>query len=197
MFRFRRQGRGQARTGRGLCRLLMGIIQTEQREMIVPENIAPIDVRMMERALELARRAAEQDEVPVGAVVYRGEQIVGEGFNLRESDRDPTAHAEIVAIRRAAKVIGHWRLDQCSMVVTLEPCPMCAGALVNARLERLIFGATDPKAGAVETLYQLCDDQRLNHRMDVVGGLMEEECGDLLREFFRSKRRRRESCCRE
>ncbi|MCC7409946.1 MAG: nucleoside deaminase [Phycisphaeraceae bacterium] len=142
----------------------------------------------MARAMELARQAAAIGEVPVGAVVYRGGQILGEGMNLRERDEDPTAHAEIVAMRAAARAIDCWRLDDCSLAVTLEPCPMCAGAMVNARLPRLVYGAADPKMGCVDTLYQLCTEPRFNHRLTVVRGVMAEESGALLREFFRQRR---------
>ena len=116
------------------------------------DGVSDVDVRMMERAIELARRAALDGEVPIAAVIYRGEEILGEAANNREAAQDPTGHAEIVAMREAGKKLGEWRLEGCSMAVTLEPCPMCAGALVNARLGRLIYGATDPKAGACETL---------------------------------------------
>lgn len=147
-----------------------------------------VDLAMMHRAIELARQAETVDEVPIGAVVYRGDEIIAEAHNLRESDRDPTAHAELMAIRQAAAAIGDWRLNDCSLAVTLEPCPMCAGAIVNARVGRLIFGARDPKAGAVETLFELCTDSRLNHRVEMVGGVMEAECGEMLRAFFRQRR---------
>jgi len=145
---------------------------------------------MMRRALELAREAAAIGEVPVGAVVYATEsnQIVGEGFNTRERDQDPTLHAEVIAIRQAAKAIGSWRLNGCSLVVTLEPCCMCAGAIVNARIGRVVYGADDPKAGAVRTLHQLLEDDRLNHRAAVVWGVCAEECGAILSEFFRARR---------
>jgi len=143
---------------------------------------------MMRRALELAQEASRLEEVPVGAVVYHGEQIVGEGYNRRESDADPTAHAEMLAIRQAARRLGTWRLDGCSMVVTLEPCPMCAGALVNARLARLVYGADDPKMGSVRTLHRLCDDDRFNHRMVVVAGVLADESAAMLQAFFRDRR---------
>jgi len=148
------------------------------------------DERAMARALELAHEAAAMGEVPVGAVVYRtgtGE-ILGEGFNRRESDDDPTAHAEILAIRDAATKIGDWRLNECTLAVTLEPCVMCAGAIVNARVGRLVYGASDPKAGGVESLYEIPADARLNHRPVVIAGLMTEPCGEILRAFFRERR---------
>ncbi len=143
---------------------------------------------MMCRALELAKQAASIGEVPVGAVVYRGDEILGEGYNRREIDRDPTAHAEMLAIHAAARRLNAWRLEGCSIAVTLEPCPMCAGALVNARVARLVYGATDPKMGCVDTLYQLCTEPRFNHRLEVVGGVMAQACGETLTTFFRQLR---------
>jgi tRNA(adenine34) deaminase len=146
------------------------------------------DTRMMERALELAADAAGAGEVPVGAVVYRGGEILGEAANARERDADPTAHAEILAIRAAAGTLGSWRLDGCSLAVTLEPCPMCAGALVNSRIARVVFGARDPKAGACGTLMDICRDARLNHRLEVVEGVLADRCAALLTSFFAAKR---------
>ncbi|MBI1367475.1 MAG: hypothetical protein GC162_02350 [Planctomycetes bacterium] len=143
---------------------------------------------MMQRAIELAKDAVVVDEVPVGAVIYRGEEILAEAHNLRESHTDPTAHAEILALRQAARVLGEWRLNECSLAVTLEPCTMCAGAIVNARVGRLIYGASDPKAGAVESLYQICDDRRLNHRPEVICGVLAPQCRGLLRDFFKQRR---------
>jgi len=150
--------------------------------------IEPVDLEMMQRALALASDAAARGEVPVGAVVYRGSEILGEGANRRELDADPTAHAEIVAMRQAGARIGHWRLIGCSMAVTLEPCPMCAGAMVNARLERVIWGADDAKAGACRSLYQLHNDARLNHRLEGHGGVYKDECVALLQSFFKARR---------
>src|SRR4051812_45562789 len=125
--------------------------------------------RWMREALVLAREASDADEVPIGAVVVHlpSGRIIGRGANRRERDHDPTAHAEILAMREAGGALGHWRLLDCALYVTLEPCPMCAGALVNARIPRLVYGCDDPKAGAVRTLYQLCEDERLNHRLEV------------------------------
>jgi tRNA(adenine34) deaminase len=143
---------------------------------------------MMLRAIEQARQAMTIDEVPVGAVVYKGNEVLAEAHNLRESEKDPTAHAEIIALRAAAKKVGTWRLDGCGIVVTLEPCPMCAGALVNSRIDELVYGATDPKMGCVDTLYQLCNDQKFNHRLETTGGVMADECVRLLREFFEARR---------
>lgn len=139
----------------------------------------------MRRALDLAREAAARGDVPVGAVVLDASGvIIGEGANTRERDADPTGHAEIVALRAAAARRGEWRLDGCTLVVTLEPCTMCAGALVGARVERLVFGAFDDKAGAVGSLWDVVRDRRLNHRPEVESGLLAAESAVLLREFF-------------
>ncbi|MBC04456.1 MAG: tRNA-specific adenosine deaminase [Phycisphaerae bacterium] len=151
-------------------------------------EVEPLDLRMMERAIELARSAAVADEIPVGAVIYRGEEILAEAANNREATGDPTGHAELVALRIAGERLGSWRLEGCSMAVTLEPCPMCAGALVNARLGRLIYGAFDRKAGACCSLFRIPEDQRLNHRVEMIGGVEEERCAELLRSFFRRRR---------
>jgi tRNA(adenine34) deaminase len=143
-----------------------------------------IEEQWMEEALGEARAAAKAGDVPVGAiVVHANGTIIGRGRNRREVDQDPTAHAEIVALREAASVLGYWRVDA-TLVVTQEPCPMCAGAIVNARIERLVFGCSNPKAGAVTTLYQIPTDPRLNHRVEVVGGVRADECGAVLKEFF-------------
>jgi tRNA(adenine34) deaminase len=153
--------------------------------------IGPTDIRMMHRALELARAAAAGGEVPVGAVVYRDHEVIAEAANDREATRDPAGHAELVALRRAGERLGRWRLHDCRLAVTLEPCPMCAGALVNARLGGLVFAAHDPKAGAVGTLYDIPRDARLNHRLPCAGGLLAPEAVGLLRNFFQSRRRQR------
>ncbi len=147
------------------------------------------DDYFMQRAFQLARQAASEDEVPVGAIVVCQGRIVGSGYNQREQLADPTAHAEMIAITQAAAELQSWRLDQCSLYVTLEPCPMCAGAIVQARIPRVVFGASDPKAGAVQSLYHLLSDPRLNHRAEIVGGVMAAECGRILTEFFEGKRR--------
>ena len=146
------------------------------------------DATMMQHAIALAKQAEAIDEVPIGAVVFQGDAIVGEGFNRKEVDNDPTAHAEMIAIADAAKRLGRWRLQDCTLVVTLEPCPMCAGALVNARMERVVYGASDPKAGACRTLYEISDDPRLNHRCEITSGVLADECADLLSQFFKAKR---------
>ncbi len=142
----------------------------------------------MELALAQARCAAEAGEVPVGAVVYRGQEVLAEAHNLRENLSDPTAHAEVVALRAAAQRVGSWRLEGCSLAVTLEPCPMCAGALVNARVQRLVYGAADPKMGCVHSLHRLCTDARFNHRLEVGGGVLAERCAELLKGFFAERR---------
>ena len=143
----------------------------------------------MRLALAEARRALLTDDVPVGAVVLDGDgEVVGRGRNRREADRDPTAHAEVVALREAAGRLGQWRLEGSTLVVTLEPCTMCAGAVVLSRLSRLVFGAYDPKAGAVGSLWDVVRDRRLNVRPEVVGGVLEDECGALLRSFFATHR---------
>jgi tRNA(adenine34) deaminase len=147
------------------------------------------DEAWMRRALAAAERAAGLGEVPVGAVIVRDGELIAEAHNRREIDADPLAHAELLAIREAARRIGGWRLTGCTTYVTLEPCAMCAGALVNARVERLVYGAADPKAGYCGTLGDLTRDPRLNHRLEVVGGVLAAESGELLRRFFDRLRR--------
>ena len=156
-------------------------------------RLLPHDEPMMRRALQLAREAAAINEVPVGAVVYESAsgRVLGEGFNRREIDHDPAAHAELLAIRAAAAAIGDWRLSDCTLVVTLEPCTMCAGLIVNARVGRLVFGCRDPKAGATGSLLNLTTDPRLNHRVEPVGGVLEAECSVILKDFFRTLRRQK------
>lgn len=135
--------------------------------------------------------ALQTGDVPVGAVVVGpGGQVLATGRNAREATGDPTAHAEVLALRAASQVIGHWRLEGCALVVTLEPCAMCAGAAVLARVARVVYGASDPKAGAAGSLWNIPADPRLNHRPEVIGGVRAQECGDLLRDFFRQRRRR-------
>lgn len=152
-----------------------------------------LDREMMGRALSLASQAGAMGEVPVGAVVYRTAtgEVLSQAHNRREVDADPSAHAEFLAMRDAARVLGDWRLTGCTVVVTLEPCAMCAGMIVNARPDRVIFGTTDPKAGAVRTLFRLADDERLNHRAEIVEGVMAAECSAILRAFFKALRARR------
>jgi tRNA(adenine34) deaminase len=144
----------------------------------------------MSLALDQARAALAHDEVPIGAVLYHfpTRNVIGQAHNRRILDKDPTAHAELLAIRQGAQVLGDWRLTDTILAVTLEPCPMCAGAIVNARVPRLVYGCTDPKAGAVDTLYHLCTDPKLNHRVAVTPGVMAAECAALLTSFFAAKR---------
>jgi tRNA(adenine34) deaminase len=146
------------------------------------------DVGAMRLALEEARRAVRHGDVPVGALAVAGGRVLSSRHNERELQCDPTAHAEILVLRDAAAALGTWRLDGVTIVVTLEPCSMCAGALVAARAGRLVFGAVDPKAGACGSLYQLCADPRLNHELPVTGGILAGECGALLTEFFAGRR---------
>jgi tRNA(adenine34) deaminase len=150
---------------------------------------ARADVEAMQLALLQAGAALAHGDVPVGAVVVRDGHVIAQAHNERELTGDPTAHAEVLALRAAAAVIGHWRLDDCTLYVTLEPCVMCAGAVVNARVARLVFGATDPKAGAVRSLFEVADDPRLNHRALVEGGLLADEAGAMLKTFFAARRR--------
>jgi tRNA(adenine34) deaminase len=146
------------------------------------------DTEAMTLALGLARAAGDAGEVPVGAVVVAGGRVIGAAANRREATGDPTAHAEIVALREAAAAAGSWRLSGATLVVTLEPCPMCAGAAVNARMGRVLFGTPDPKAGACGSLYNLCADPRLNHEMPVESGLLGRECAELLSDWFAARR---------
>jgi len=146
------------------------------------------DAVFMGEALEEAAQAAEIGEVPIGAVVVHRGQVIARAHNRREVDRDPTAHAEILVLREAAQLLGSWRLEGCSIYVTLEPCFMCAGAIVNARVDRLVYGAADPKAGAVGSLADVPGDERLNHRPAVRCGVLAEPCGEILRSFFGARR---------
>ncbi len=150
--------------------------------------MAKDDEVWMQLALEQAHEAEKIGEVPIGAVVVHEGEVVGRGFNHRESWQDPTAHAELLAMQEAAKAIGSWRLIDCTTYVTLEPCPMCAGTMVNARLTRCVYGARDPKAGAVRSLFSLLEDPRLNHRVEVKEGCLANECGQVLTDFFRAIR---------
>lgn len=142
----------------------------------------------MRRALELARAASSRGEVPVGAVVVKDGKIIGEGANAREEANDALRHAEMDAIGQACKSLGSWRLTGCTLYVTLEPCLMCAGAIWQARLDRVVYGATDPKAGAMGSLYKVHEDARLNHRLPVETGILADECGQILKDFFKAKR---------
>jgi tRNA(adenine34) deaminase len=155
----------------------------------------PEHTHWMNEALALARQAALEGEIPVGAVVVHHPEeggqpprIIGRGYNRREADSDPSAHAEIVALREAGRELQSWRLTDCTLYVTLEPCPMCAGAMVQGRVERVVYGCTDPKAGAVNTLYRICSDERLNHRLEVIAGICADEAAGLLKQFFAARR---------
>ncbi len=143
----------------------------------------------MQRALDEAEQALAEDEVPVGAVIVHQERVIAAAHNQRELLRDPTAHAEMIAITQAAEARQSWRLDDCTLYVTLEPCPMCAGAILQARIPTVVYGAADPKAGAVRSLYTLLDDSRLNHRAAVIPGVLAERCGQILSRFFQQQRR--------
>lgn len=153
------------------------------------DELVDWDQLFMRRALTLAEQAMAEDEVPVGAIVACEGKVIGSAWNQRESLQDPTAHAEMIAITQAAASLSSWRLENCTLYVTLEPCPMCAGAILQARMPRIVYGAADPKGGAVDTLFRLLDDTRLNHRSDVTGGVMASECGAILSHFFQEKRR--------
>ncbi|AKU97199.1 tRNA-specific adenosine-34 deaminase [Labilithrix luteola] len=160
-----------------------------QDPVLEPTDQADVDAAFMRVALAEADRAAERGEVPVGAVlVGKDGTVLATGFNLRETDADPTAHAEIVAIRAASRARGSWRLDDTTLYVTLEPCPMCAGAMVNARLGRLVYGCDDPKAGACTSLFTIGQDTRLNHRFPMTRGVLETDCADRLKRFFAALR---------
>ena len=157
--------------------------------MVLSAESEPTDDDWMRRAVALAERAAAEGEVPVGAVLVTDGKIVGEGWNRPIREHDPSAHAEILALRDAGRRVGNYRLPGTTLYVTLEPCPMCAGAMIHARVERVVFGATDPKGGACGSVLDLLpSDTRFNHRTKCAGGVLESECGDLLRKFFRSRR---------
>lgn len=158
------------------------------RMINLPPALSEQHEHWMRLAIDQARRAFDAEEVPVGAVVVHQDRVIGEGCNQRETLNDPTAHAEMIAMTQAASVLESWRLIDCTLYVTLEPCPMCAGAIVQARLPRVVYGTTDPKGGACHTLYQITDDPRLNHRAEVVGGVLEFEAKALLQEFFALQR---------
>jgi tRNA(adenine34) deaminase len=145
--------------------------------------------RYMQAAIREAEAAAQRDEAPVGAVIVFEDKIIGRAHNQREMLNDPTAHAEMIALTQAASYLNTWRLHGCTVYVTLEPCPMCAGAMVLARVDRLVFGPADPKAGACGSLYNIVQDNRLNHRIEVVGGFMEQPCREILQSYFSQKRK--------
>lgn len=147
------------------------------------------DEYFMQLALEEAQAAFDLGEVPIGAIVVQGDTVVARAHNLRESWHDPTAHAEVIAIQRASRALARWRLTGCTLYATIEPCPMCAGAMVLARVDRLVYGAVDPKAGAVDTLYNVGRDPRLNHQVEVVRGVLEASCAGIMQDFFRRLRK--------
>jgi tRNA(adenine34) deaminase len=151
------------------------------------------DQYFMKAAIDQAYIALENEDVPVGAVIVHENKIIGKGYNQRHHLNDPTAHAEIIALTAAAEHIGHWRLHGCTIYVTLEPCPMCAGALVLARIDRLVFGCTDPKTGACGSLYNIVQDERLNHRVEITKDVLAEDCATMLQNFFRNKRKQLEN----
>ncbi len=143
------------------------------------------DLKFMKEALKEAEKAAQKGEVPIGAVIVKDGRIISRGHNLRESRQDPLAHAEMIAIYKAAKKLNNWRLTGCTLYVTVEPCPMCAGAILQSRIDRLVYGTEDPKAGAVKTLYRILEDERLNHQVkDIVSGVLAEDCASILSDFF-------------
>jgi tRNA(adenine34) deaminase len=162
-----------------------------------PETPKPTetDHAMMQRAIELAQQSADVGEVPVGAIVYdtHAGDVIAQAHNTREMHNNPAGHAEFSAIQNACQQLGDWRLNHCTLVVTLEPCPMCAGLIVNARIGRVIYGASDPKAGAVRSLFELCDDRRLNHRCEIHTGVLGEQCAAQLSAFFQALRTKRSS----
>jgi len=146
------------------------------------------DELFMQHAFELAQRAEQEGEVPVGAVIVKDGEIIAEGWNRPIAGHDPTAHAEVQAIRAASQALKNYRLPETTLYVTLEPCLMCMGAIAHARIQRVVYAATDPRAGAVESIYTIAEDRKLNHHVDIEGGLMAEECGQLLKDFFRQRR---------
>lgn len=153
----------------------------------IPADL-PTHERFMRMALAEAEQADAEDEVPVGAIVVYQERVIAAAHNQREALHDPTAHAEMISITQAAESLGSWRLEGCTLYVTLEPCPMCAGAILQARIPRIVFGAHDPKAGAVQTLYRLLEDRRLNHQCQITSGVLAENCGQILTRFFQRQR---------
>ncbi|WP_077298811.1 tRNA adenosine(34) deaminase TadA [Virgibacillus pantothenticus] len=150
-----------------------------------------MDEHMMKIAIQEAKQAAEQGEAPIGALIAYDNEVIATAHNLRETTQSTLAHAELLAIRQANEKVGSWRLEDCTLYVTLEPCPMCAGAIVQSRIKRVVYGAYDPKAGCAGTLFNLLDDARFNHQVDVTAGVLEEECANLLKDFFKRLRERK------
>lgn len=153
-----------------------------------PNNVVHDDFFWMSKALKLAKRAELQNEVPVGAVLVINNQLISSAFNKKEQWHSPIAHAELIVLHKASQRLKNWRLTEATLYVTLEPCMMCAGALIHARIKRLVYGASDPKTGAVSSLYSVCSDKRLNHQIEVTKGVMAEQCGEILSQFFKKKR---------
>ncbi|MFQ5771667.1 MAG: tRNA adenosine(34) deaminase TadA, partial [bacterium] len=156
--------------------------------MAIEETQDKLDEKFMRAAIEAARIAEDNGDVPIGAVIVHQNKIIGKAYNQREQLNDPTAHAEIIALTQAAAALENWHLNGCTMYVTLEPCPMCAGALVLSRMDRLVYGCDDPKTGACKSLYNIVQDERLNHRLEVASGVLAEQCGQQLQEFFAKRR---------
>ncbi len=175
----------------GIAPAILGItMPSERKEEDCLSGLILDHETYMREAIAEAKKAWELKEVPIGAVVVRDGEIVGRGYNLRETGKDPTLHAEMIAIREASEKLGGWRLIGCTLYVTLEPCPMCAGAIVQSRIEQVVYGATDPKAGCAGTLMNLLDEARFNHQVPIVAGVLQEECSQLLKDFFRSLRKK-------
>jgi tRNA(adenine34) deaminase len=187
MFRLRAQDILRPSLGKQSC-LLAGEVSFFYGEGA--NGVMDYETFMREALLE-AKKAEEIGEVPIGAVVVRNGEVIGRGHNLRETTHDPTAHAEIIAIRQASEAVGGWRLNDCDLYVTLEPCPMCAGAIIQARIANVIYGTVDPKAGCAGTLMNLLDDERFNHQTAVITGVLQGECAALLSGFFRNLREKR------
>ncbi|WP_284140691.1 MULTISPECIES: tRNA adenosine(34) deaminase TadA [unclassified Virgibacillus] len=155
------------------------------------DNITINDEKMMYEAIEEAKKAAQIDEVPIGAIIVYKDEIIARGYNVRETSQETLSHAELIAIQAANKKLGTWRLEDCTLYVTLEPCPMCAGAIVQSRIKRVVYGASDPKAGCAGTMMNLLDDERFNHQVELTTGVLEAECSQLLTDFFRALRKRK------
>ena len=167
---------------------VFGLVSFAGKTTEISMNSYKEDQQFIKAAIDQANIALENSDVPIGAVIVHQNKIVAKGYNQRHKLNDPTAHAEIIAITAAAEYIGNWRLHGCTIYVTLEPCPMCAGALVLARIDRLVYGCDDPKAGAVKSLYNIVQDTRLNHRLEVTNGILADECSAILTDFFKKKR---------
>lgn len=171
------------------CKILLADCLPTQTSDRIERTVRDEDIRFMIYALEEAQRAFMRDEIPVGAVLVIGTTVIARAHNEKEAFDDPTGHAEIQVLRVGARAIGSWRLTSATLYVTKEPCIMCAGAMINARLGRLVYGCKDEKGGAVDSLYAILSDERLNHRVEVLSGILEDECAEILKRFFREKRR--------